>query len=268
MGHSHWEAAGFAQPLIEAYDRRTAEWDYMVSPAPYATPLLQREFRYSGEVLEIGYPRNDALLADDAEVVRATVRASLGIRDDQVAVLYAPTFRDYVAKDNHQAELLDLVGIKELAEELGDGYVVLNRSHAFNARAGERVGSRGTLIDVTDYPEVSDLYLAADAAVADYSSLRFDFGVTGKPMLFFVPDLERYRETRGWIIDYEPTAPGPLLTDRAELVRELRNLDGVRDRHREQYARFRRDYLPLEDGRASARLVDAVFVPRGDAPAV
>ena len=42
-----------------------------------------------------------------------------------------------------------------------------------------RAGSRGGCIDVTDYPEISDLYLAADAAIVDYSSLRFDFGVTG-----------------------------------------------------------------------------------------
>jgi CDP-glycerol glycerophosphotransferase len=160
-----------------------------------------------------------------------------------------------------------MVGVDELAEELGDGFVVLNRSHAFNARSGERLGSRGTMLDVTDYPEVSDLYLAADAAVADYSSLRFDFAVTGKPMVFHVPDLERYREARGWLIDYEPTAPGPLTSDRAELIAHLRDLDGVRDRYAAAYDRFRRDYLPLEDGAASARLVDAVFVPRGDAPA-
>ncbi|WP_448610064.1 CDP-glycerol glycerophosphotransferase family protein [Geodermatophilus sp. URMC 60] len=267
MGHAHWEAAGFSRTLVEAYDRRAAQWDYVVSPAPYATPLLRREFRYEGEVLEIGYPRNDALLAPDAETVRATVRRSLGVRDDQVAVLYAPTFRDYVSVDNHKAQLLDLLGMDALAEELGDGFVILNRSHAFNARSGERLGSRGTMLDVTDYPEVTDLYLAADVAVADYSSLRFDFAVTGKPMLFFVPDLERYREARGWLFDYEPTAPGPLIAERADLVAELRDLDGVRSRYAADYARFRRDYLPLEDGRASARLVDAVFVPRGDAPA-
>lgn len=263
MGHGHWEAAGFAQSLIDAYDRRTAEWDYMVSPAPYATPLLRREFRYEGEVLEIGYPRNDVLFDQDADVLRARVRESLGIRPDQLAVLYAPTFRDYVSQDNHSARLLDLVGMNALAEELGDGFVVLNRSHAFNARSGVRLGTRGTLLDVTDYPEVSDLYLAADAAVADYSSLRFDFAVTGKPMLFFVPDLDRYREARGWLLDYELAAPGPLLSQRANLVRELHDLDGVRERYRDQYDRFRRDFIPLEDGRASARLVDAVFVPRG-----
>jgi CDP-glycerol glycerophosphotransferase len=146
--------------------------------------------------------------------------------------------------------------------------VVLLRGHAFHARTGLRTGSRGNLVDVTDYPEVSDLYLAADAAVVDYSSLRFDFGVTGKPMIFFVPDLQRYREMRGWLFDFAPTAPGPLLDERSDVVRELRDLDGVRARHAEQYARFREDFLSLEDGRASERLVDEVFVPRGDAPKV
>jgi CDP-glycerol glycerophosphotransferase len=228
--------------------------------------LLRREFRYAGEVLEIGYPRNDALLAPEADAVRATVRASLGIDDGQVVVLYAPTFRDATARRNHQAQLIDLLGVDALAAELGDGYVVLNRSHAFNARTGERIGSRANLLDVTDYPEVSDLHLAADVAVVDYSSIRFDFGVTGKPMVFYVPDLEEYRAARGWLIDYEPTAPGPLVSTRAELVTALTRLDDVRAAHAQEYADFRRTYLSLEDGRAGARFVDAVLVPRGDAP--
>ena len=47
------------------------------------------------------------------------------------------------------------------------------------------------MIDVTTYPEINDLILASDAAVLDYSSLRFDFALTGRPMLFLVPDLAR-----------------------------------------------------------------------------
>jgi CDP-glycerol glycerophosphotransferase len=123
------------------------------------------------------------------------------------------------------------------------------------------------VVDVTDYPEVADLYLAADAAVVDYSSLRFDFGVTGKPMIFHVPDLQRYRDTRGWLFDFEPTAPGPLLDTTDEVVDALLDLDAVRTKYAEAYQRFRDDYLDMEDGRAGARFVDAVLVPRGDAPA-
>ena len=103
---------------------------------------------------------------------------------------------------------------------------------------------------MTDYPEVSDLYLAADAAIVDYSSLRFDFGVTGKPMIFHVPDLERYRDTRGWLFDYEPTAPGPLVATTEEVVAHLTDLDAVRRDYAEAYAKFRADYLDLDDGHA------------------
>ena len=266
MGHTYWDKAGFTRSLVRSYDERAAQWDYLVSPARYATPLLCREFHYDGEVLEIGYPRNDVLLGPDAGDIRRRVRESLGIADGQTAVLYAPTFRDELASDNHRATYQDLLGLEDLARELGPQYVVLLRGHAFHARADRRFGSRDNLVDVTDYPEISDLYLAADVAVVDYSSLRFDFGVTGKPMIFFVPDLDRYRQMRGWLFDFAPTAPGPLLSTRAEVVRELTDLDGVRVRHEDQYRRFREEFLSLEDGRASARLVDRVFVPRGDAP--
>ena len=266
MGHTYWERAGFARDLVASYDERARQWDYLVSPARYATPLLRREFRYEGDVLEIGYPRNDVLQSPGADELRARVRSSLGIADAQTAVLYAPTFRDDQARDNHRATHQDLLGLEALAVELGPDFAVLHRGHAFHARTGMRTGSRDTLLDVTDYPEVADLYLAADVALVDYSSLRFDFGVTGKPMVFFVPDLDRYQQMRGWLVDYAATAPGPLLSERAEVVRELQDLDGLRRRHADAYRRFRENFLSLEDGHAGARFVDAVFVPRGDAP--
>jgi CDP-glycerol glycerophosphotransferase len=80
-----------------------------------------------------------------------------------------------------------------------------------------------------------------------------------------VPDLQRYKDTRGWIIDFEPTAPGPLLDTTDEVVERLRDLDGVRAEFAPAYAAFARDFLDLDDGRAGERFVDAVFVPRGDA---
>ena len=150
---------------------------------------------------------------------------------------------------------------------LGDDYVFLVRGHAFNARADSSGSARMPgCVDVTDYPEVSDLYLAADAAVVDYSSLRFDFGVTGKPMVFHVPDLQRYQDTRGWLFDFEPTAPGPLVATTDEVVgRGCATSTGSGASTPRPTNAFRADYLDLEDGRAGERFVDAVFAPRGDA---
>jgi CDP-glycerol glycerophosphotransferase len=265
MGRPHWEQQGFSRALMESYARRAAEWSHLVSPATYATPLLRRDFGYEGDVLEIGYPRNDVLLSEDADRLRTTVRESLGVRPDQRAVLYAPTFRDYMSRDDNQAVMPSFFDFGRAHRALGDDTVILIRGHAFNARTRHRVGRRPGSIDVTDYPEVSDLYLAADAAIVDYSSLRFDFGVTGKPMVFHVPDLKRYQDSRGWLFDFEPTAPGPLLTTTDQVVEALGDLDGVREQYATAYRKFRDDYLDLDDGHAGARLVDAVFVPRGDA---
>lgn len=269
MGHGHWEQMAVTRLRLESFDRRAREWDYLVSPASYATPLLRRDFRYDGEVLEIGYPRNDVLLAGSAPQRRDRVRAVLGIRPDQRAVLYAPTFRDYMSSDDHSARMVDFFDLDEVSRRFGDDSVLLVRGHAFNARAESRVGNQTGLIDVTRYPDVADLYLAADAAVVDYSSLRFDFGVTGKPMVFHVPDLERYRDdSRGWLFDFEPTAPGPLLRTTDEVLDALSDLDDLRRVYADAYETFRRDFLELEDGHAATRFVDAVFVPRGDAPAL
>jgi CDP-glycerol glycerophosphotransferase len=159
----------------------------------------------------------------------------------------------------------DFLDIPAVSRSLGEDTVLLVRGHAFNARTRWRAESLPNVVEVTDYPEVSDLYLAADAAVVDYSSLRFDFGVTGKPMVFHVPDLKRYQDTRGWLFPFEPTAPGPRVDTTEQVVSCLLDLEGVRRRYADDYARFKADYLDLEDGHAAERFVDAVFAPRGDA---
>jgi hypothetical protein len=49
------------------------------------------------------------------------------------------------------------------------------------------------------------------------------------------------------------------------VVDRILHLDDVRTEHAAAYERFTQDYLDLEDGHAGERVVDAIFVPRGDA---
>lgn len=112
---------------------------------------------------------------------------------------------------------------------------------------------------MTDHPEINDLILASDVAVLDYSSLRFDYALTGRPMVFLVPDLEDYTTgVRGFLLPFEETAPGPLVRSTDEVVAQISDIETLTadwgGRVREFDARFN----PWQDGRAASRLVDMV----------
>jgi len=271
MGHEWWEKMGNSVQEIGSLDRRTREWSALVSPAPYSTPLLRAAFLEpagAGDVpvLETGYPRNDALVRPEAADLRDRARALLGLADDAVAVLYAPTFRDYLSAEDRTARTVDFFDTVEALDLLPDHYVVLVRGHAFNARIRtQRLVSRDRLVDVTDHPDVNHLVLASDVGVLDYSSLRFDYVLSGNPMVFLVPDLADYDAARGGVIPYGPTAPGPHVSTTQEAVQWLADLPRLRAEYADARARFRTDYVGLEDGRSAARLVEALFAPRGDA---
>ena len=133
------------------------------------------------------------------------------------------------------------------------------RGHAFNARAGGRHEGGAHIIDVTGHPDINDLILASDCAVLDYSSLRFDYVLVDKPMIFLVPDLEKYDAVRGGVIPYAPDrSRAPRHHDPRGRGAGARPA-GLARRTAAQRATFRREYADLDDGHASARLVDAVF---------
>jgi CDP-glycerol glycerophosphotransferase len=172
-------------------------------------------------------------------------------------VLYAPTWRDDLATNFRAAEAVHHLDVEQAADKLGSEYVLLLRGHRFHAGA---VSTGSRIIDVTTYPDVNDLILAADVAVLDYSSMRFDFALTGRPMVFLVPDVDDYEtRTRGFLWDFGETAPGPLVRDTAGVVAELRDVDGLTERWAEQVAEFNARYNSLQDGHAAERVVADFF---------
>ncbi len=125
-------------------------------------------------------------------------------------------------------------------------------------RRGDDVVGDG-VIDVTTYPEITDLYLVADVCITDYSSVMFDFTITGKPILFFVPDLAEYRDTmRGTYFDLGDVSPGPMLETTGEVLEALRSVDAVSARFADRYAAWAARFDPWDDGRAAERVVDAL----------
>jgi CDP-glycerol glycerophosphotransferase len=238
--------------------RESGYWRYLVSPNAFSTEVFRRAFRYDGEVLETGYPRNDVLVHGDPAAVER-VRRQFAVPDDRRIILYAPTWRDGLVDASGRPAFPTALDLDRLDAAVGSRYVVLVRGHRLNENTVPALLAP-IARDATGYPDISDLYLAADALVTDYSSVMFDFAVTGRPMLFFTYDLARYRdELRGFYFDFEAEAPGPLLTTTDDLIDALVNLDAVTADHAGAYERFVERFCGLEDGHAAARVVNRVF---------
>ncbi|WP_017573338.1 bifunctional glycosyltransferase/CDP-glycerol:glycerophosphate glycerophosphotransferase [Nocardiopsis halotolerans] len=243
----------------ERLKHETNQWDYLVSPSPWATPILRRAFGFEGEILETGYPRNDIFHKPERAALTEQVRQRIGLPKDKKVVLYAPTWRDdkFYAPGKYKLDLhLDL---QRLYQTLGDEYVLLVRRHPNIVDRVPTVG-RDFVYDVSAYPEIQELFLVTDVLITDYSSLMFDFANTGRPMLFFTYDLEEYRDNlRGFYFDFDETAPGPLLRTSDEVIESIRGIDEVQAAHADRYTAFVNQFCPLDDGKASARVVERVF---------
>ena len=236
---------------LRMMDREASYWDYLVSPSAYCSEIFPSTFGYKGTILETGYPRNDILINQASK--RDLIRRSLGIADGQKVVLYAPTWRD-----SQRTATGNWKPVNFLPGSLGDNATVLFRGHTNTHSAHTAQIARGT-IDVTNYKNVAELYLAADVLVTDYSSSMFDFSVTGKPIIFLAPDFDDYVAKRGFYFDFEQLAPGPILTDSSFLRKALESIDSQKSEYAQRYLAWQMKFNKLEDGLASKRVVDATL---------
>lgn len=235
--------------------------DWFLSPSPFASACFRSAWQLErwgkgDAILEVGYPRNDPLVNAPADAGR-TIRRRLGIPEGKRVILYAPTFRD----DQHisgQGYAYDpAVDFALLREALGENYVILFRAHYLVASRLDFAAYGGFVVDVSGAAEINELYLAADLMLTDYSSTMFDFAVLRRPILFYMYDLEQYRDRlRGFYFDLKEL-PGPILTTREELLNAIQASEHfVWD---ETWEAFRRRFAPLEDGHAADRVIQAVI---------
>ncbi|MFB6469124.1 CDP-glycerol glycerophosphotransferase family protein [Cytobacillus sp. Hz8] len=253
---------GRSDDYVERVYGATKSWDYLVSPSPYATEAFKSAFHYEGNILEMGYPRNDLFYRKDNIRVAYKTRKALRILTTKKVILYAPTFRDNQTKGGANKFSFDInMDLERMKEELGEEYVLLLRMHVViknKIKIPEEY--QDFVMDVSKYPDIQELYLISDILITDYSSVMFDFANSKKPILFFTYDLEFYRdELRGFYFDLENEAPGPMLKTTEDIIHTVQTIDQVQKDYHEKYHQFYQKFCKLEDGHATDRVIDKVF---------
>ncbi len=251
-------ANGIIYPDLVRED--AGRWDVLLSQNAFSTPIFRQAFGFDGEIMEAGYPRNDLLRHPERDGLAARAGARLGLPPGKKVVLYAPTWRDDALPEGNGYRFFMQLDLDAAARKLGGDHTILVRMHS-NIRGGLRVpASGGSVLDVSAYPDITDLLLIADILITDYSSVLFDFANTGRPVLFFAYDLERFRDRlRGFYLDPRTEAPGPLLGTSAEVIAAVRDIDQVTGAYQQARAAFAATFCPLDDGHAAARAVDRLL---------
>ncbi|WP_438327214.1 CDP-glycerol glycerophosphotransferase family protein [Staphylococcus pseudintermedius] len=237
--------------------------DYMISPNAHTTNIFKHAFKldglYSGEILEIGYPRIDLTINTTANEARKYLAEHLNLKKNPI-ILYCPTWRGKNVNDPENSLLNVFEEIKLLNQKLP--YQVLVKVHPFvYSKAKEMPELKPYL--VPDFLDTNQLMPAVDLMITDYSSIFFDFLVTDKPIVFYVPDLDKYQNERGVYIDL-CALPGPVADNIQDVITLVSN-ESYKDADvQEKYAKFKHNFVNYENGSVTERLIESVFLNQQD----
>ena len=172
--------------------------DYMLSNSDFCTEMYKKAFKFSGNILEIGTPRNDILVNHD-EVLCCKAKRYYGI-DNEKVLLYVPTFRkDY----NFNPYDIDFKLIQKMLEKDGSKWKIIIRLHPVIKNPANLIRNFDRYINACDYPDIQELILASDLIITDYSATMFEGMIAKKPVLLYAKDIESYIQDRGFYFSFD-----------------------------------------------------------------
>lgn len=236
------------------FNNEVSTWNYLISANEYSTNTFKRAFNYNNEILQFGYPANDIFYKGD------DFKSKFDIPDGKKVILYAPTFRDD-KKDEDGNRLFDLeLNLDDLYEKLGNEYFLIIKTHyVISQKLDISEKLKDFVVDLSSHDDIHELFAVSDILITDYSSSFFDFAHSKKPILFFMPDLKTYADTRGLYSEIIPQLPGPILKNNDEIIEALLGLDAIVDDYKIRYDKFYNNYCNEGKGDSSLRIIKHVW---------
>lgn len=250
--------------MKKRYKVEASKFTYFLSPSKFASEKFISAWNLSeigkeNIIIEKGYPRNDFLFNYTQEDVQK-IKKKLGIENDnRKIILYAPTYRS----NQHDAEIgytyKEEIDFEQLKEKIGKDYIILFRAHYFVANNFDFEKYKGFVFDVSKADDINELYIISDLLITDYSSVFFDYANLKRPIIFYMYDLEHYRDkSNGFYINLDEL-PGKIVTTQSKLEEEIQKID-QNNIYNEKYKEFNNKYNYLDDGHATERVVKECII--------
>lgn len=251
--------------------RKKIEMDYrnsgkrlsvLLSPAPVFSDIMCQAYRIGKKkrkesLLEMGYPRNDFLFRYTREEAWA-IKEKLGIPQEKKVILYAPTWRPYHFLGKNHFQHTGVMNYGRLQKELGAECVVLCRLHHLESGTVQYDQYPGFLYEVTDYPDVNDLYIISDLMISDYSGTIFDYANLKRPIVLYMYDKERYINQANGLNFPLDILPGEVVETETELI-EAVSSQLEKFEYNEKYKKFNEIFNLLEGSNSAKNILEAVM---------
>ena len=234
---------------------------YYMAPSEIYVPIIQQELLCEESNVAInGEPVND-LLFKECEKYDLGQFKKIG--------LWAPTFRqsDLAGYDDSSEDLLPMFP-REYYEELNNVLVSHDIKLMVKIHAGQNLAdyddfSFSNLEILSDKEfnkrgyELYSLMQQTDFILGDYSSVYLQYLLLDKPIGFVIPDLEEYKERRGFIfeniLDY---MPGHIIQDREALYKFFEDISIGKDEYVGDRKRVRDIIHAYQDGNNCMRALE------------
>ncbi len=192
---------------------------YILQPNEFTRKAIMEDYfleeLYTGKVIMSGYPRNQIFMQKERS---ESIRKRLGLGDKTVYA-YMPTWRGTsnhtIETDGYFDEVREIFG--KLDPEMKDDQVMYVNFHPIIQGSFDFSGYR----HIRPFPKEVDSYSflsASDCLVTDYSSVFFDYALTGKPVVLFMYDYDKYIHDRNLYMDVRDL-PFRQIFDEDEFIR-------------------------------------------------
>lgn len=242
------------------FKKNSSLWDYLISQNSYSSKIFKRAFAFDGEMLEIGYPRNDILINENNETKINEIKERLNIDKDKKIILYAPTWRDNEFHKKGIYKFATEMDFNAMQNALSDEYVLIVKFHYLVKDEINWEEYRDFIIECNEMWDIQELYLISDILITDYSSVMFDYSLLNRPILFFTYDLDFYKDNlRDFYFDIN-TVPGPLIETTEELVDFIKNnsKEDYFEKYGTKYQAFKETYNEFDKGSSCQSVIELV----------
>ena len=232
--------------------------DMLMFPNEFTRDAMMEDYNlndlYTGKVVLCGYPRNS--IFSDREK-GDEIKAFLG-NEGMSTLAYMPTWRGQsnadIRTDSYASQVNGI--LSSLDKALSEDQRLYVNFHPIVADE-IKLGDYNHILPFPDNVDKYEFLNSTDALITDYSSVFFDYSITGKPVLLFAYDYDEYMRDRGMYLDIQEL-PFEKIYDTETLCENLRNRRYEAQRS-DQISEYRDRFIKYDSADNSDRLAGLFF---------